>query len=298
MSESGKKAAFAAIVGRPSAGKSTLLNAMCGWKVSIVSAVPQTTRNRIRGIVNRDAGQIVFLDTPGYHDSGKKLNAHLRRQAEAALSEADLVLYVADSAREPGAEEELILALAFPHAAKTVLAINKTDDQRSRPEAVESYFAQRLPCAGTFRISAKDGTGVEDLLSRLFELAPEGPAYYPEEYGTDQEPEFRIAEIIREKAFLHTRDEIPHCVYAEVADSSWSADRKSLAVRAYLVAERDSQKGMLIGKDASMIKKIRKEAERDLNAVFPWKISLDLQVRVDKNWRQNDEVLKKLGISD
>jgi GTPase len=294
----GKKAAFAAIVGRPSAGKSSLLNFLCGWKVSIVSAVPQTTRNRIRGIVNRDSGQIVFLDTPGYHESGKKLNVHLRHAAEHALGDADLILYVADSTRECGPEEDAIIALAGPHASKTVLAINKIDDQRAKPDGTQAYFSSRLPAAGVFRISAKTGAGVEELLSRLFELSPEGQAFYPEEFGTDQEPEFRMAEIIREKAFIHTREEIPHSVYAEIADTEWSADRKSLGVRAYLVAERESQKGMLIGKDASMIKKIRKEAERDLNEIFPWKISLDLQVRVDKNWRQNDAVLKKLGIHE
>lgn len=294
----GGKAAFAAIIGRPSAGKSSLLNFLCGWKVSIVSAVPQTTRNRIRGIVNREQGQIVFLDTPGYHDSGKKLNVHLRHAAENALADADLILYVVDSTRDPGAEEDAIIALALPHRAKTVLAINKVDDPRAKPAEAEAYFASRLECAGGFRISAKTGQGVDELLARLYALSPEGPAFYPEEYGTDQEPEFRMAEIIREKAFLHTREEIPHSVYAEIADTEWSADRKSLSVRAYLVAERESQKGMLIGKEASMIKKIRKEAERDLNEIFPWKISLDLQVRVDKNWRQNDAVLKKLGITE
>jgi GTP-binding protein Era len=209
-----------------------------------------------------------------------------------------LVLYVADSTRGPGAEEDLIAALAEPHKGKTVIAVNKIDDPRAKPEALEAYFAQRLPGAGTFRVSAKEEKGTEEMLAALFALAPEGQAFYPEEFGTDQEPEFRMAEIIREKVCIHTRDEIPHSVYAEIADAQLSADKKSLAVRAFLVAERESQKGMLIGKGASMIKTIRKEAERDMNEIFPWKVSLDLQVRVDKNWRQNDDVLRRLGMGE
>jgi GTPase len=291
------KSGFVAVIGRPSAGKSTLVNALCGWKVSIVSPVPQTTRNKIRGIVNAPSGQLVLLDTPGYHLSEKRMNARLRETALSALSDADLVLYVMDSTRLPGGEEELVAALAAPVAAKTVIAVNKSDDPSSKPEAAEAFAAERLPLARRLRVSALRGDGLAELLAALLSLAPEGPRYYPEDVATDQEPIFRIAEIIREKAFLHTREEIPHSVYAEVEESEFSADRKELRVRAFLVAERESQKGMLIGRGASMIKVIRTEAERDMNDIFPWRVKLELQVRVDKDWRKDDATLKRLGIS-
>lgn len=293
------KSGFAAVIGRPSAGKSTLLNALCGWKVSIVSPVPQTTRNRIRGIVNRPRGQIVFVDTPGYHISDKKLNLGLKRQAEGALSDADAVLYVVDSVREPGKEEEAVWELLRGAAqGKLVIAINKTDAPKAKPAEYEAALAREFPGAPLLRISALKESGLDGLLERVFDLMPDGPAFYPEEYGTDQEPSFRICEIIREKACLHTREELPHSVYVDIADAKMSGDGKTLAVRAFLVTERESQKGMLIGKGAAMIKRIRQEAERDLADIFPYRVSLDLQVKVDKNWRQDDRVLRRLGLSD
>lgn len=295
---SGKKAGFVAIVGRPSAGKSTLLNALCGWKVSIVSRTPQTTRNRIRGIVNADRGQLVFLDTPGYHEGERKLNLQLKRQAEAALADADAVLYVADCSRTPGDEESLVAGIVAPTAARTVVALNKVDEKKADPGAMEAFLRERLPGAFFARVSALKSEGLDVLLDRILDLVPEGEAFYPEEYGTDQEPEFRISEIVREKAFLHTREELPHSIYVEVSDASFNEAKTKLSVRAFLVVERDSQKGMLIGKGASMIKRIRQEAERDLADIFPYAVKLDLQVRVDKNWRQNDTVLRRLGIMD
>jgi GTPase len=293
----GKKSAFVAVLGRPSAGKSTLVNALCGWKVSIVSPVPQTTRSQVRGIVTAPAGQLVLLDTPGLHDSARKMNARLRDSAFQAVSSADILLYVIDSTRRPGAEEDIVAALASPHAAKTIVAVNKIDSRDADPASAEAFVAERLNGARAFRVSALGGQGVFPLLDALLELAPEGPEYYPEDVATDQEPVFRIAEIIREKVFLHTREEIPHATYAEVEDSEFSADGKELRVRAFIAAERESQKGMLIGKGASMIKRIREEAERDMNEVFPWRVKLELQVRVDKDWRKDEETLRRLGIS-
>jgi GTPase len=293
----GKKSAFVAVLGRPSAGKSTLVNALCGWKVSIVSPVPQTTRSQVRGIVTAPAGQLVLLDTPGLHDSARKMNARLRDSAIQAVSSADILLYVIDSTRPPGAEEDIVAALASAHAAKTVVAVNKIDLSDADPATAEAFVAERLKGARAFRVSALGGEGVKPLLDALLELAPEGPEYYPEDVATDQEPVFRIAEIIREKVFLHTREEIPHATYAEVEDAEFSANGKELKVRAFIAAERESQKGMLIGKGASMIKRIREEAERDMNEVFPWRVRLELQVRVDKDWRKDEATLRRLGIS-
>ncbi len=292
-----KKSAVVAIIGRPSAGKSTFLNAACGEKVSIVSPVPQTTRNAIRGIVNAERGQLVFVDTPGYHESDKKLNIRLKALARDRLGESDLLLYLVDSTREAGREETLIAELLAPHLDRVVVAINKTDLAEARPASVRTFLSVALPGLGAdrvFEISAKTDANVDALLTRLMDLAPAGQAMYPEEYYTDQAVDFRIAEVIREKAILNTREEIPHAIYVEIADLEMKKGGKELWARAFLVVERESQKSMVIGKGASMIKKIRLEAVRDLNKLFDYRVNLDLQVKVNHNWRQKDPLLGRL----
>ncbi|HPO01813.1 GTPase Era [Treponema zuelzerae] len=292
-----KRSAIVAIIGRPSAGKSTFLNTACGEKVSIVSPVPQTTRNAIRGIVNGSRGQLVFIDTPGYHESEKKLNLLLKATARDRLDEADCILYLVDATREPGREEEIIAGMLKPISKRVVVGINKIDLPEARPTAVKLFLEKVLPGVDRdriFEISAEKDTNLDPLLIRLFDLAPEGEAYYPEEFYTDQEVDFRIAEVIREKAMLNTREEIPHALYVDIADLEMKKNGKELWVRAFLTVERESQKSMVIGKGASMIKKIRLEAMKDLNKIFPYHIHLDLQVKVNKNWRQKDPVLGRL----
>lgn len=292
-----KRCAIVAIIGRPSAGKSTFLNTACGEKVSIVSPVPQTTRNAIRGIVNGSRGQLVFIDTPGYHDSEKKLNLILRATARDRLPEADCILYLIDAARDPGDEEAAICKMLEGSEARVVIGINKTDISTASPGMVRIFLNEHLPAVSgdrIFQISAEKDVNVDPLLVRLFDLAPEGEPLYPEEFYTDQDVDFRIAEIIREKAMLNTREEIPHAVYVEIADLEMRKNGKELWARAFLVVERESQKSMVIGKGASMIKKIRMEAVRDMNKIFPYRVQLDLQVKVNKNWRQKDPVLGKL----
>jgi GTPase len=287
------KSAFVAVAGRPSAGKSTLVNAFIGEKVSIVSPVPQTTRNTVRGIVNSGEGQLVFLDTPGYHISEKKLNLRLRNVSTVAFADADIVLYLVDATRRPGAEEEAIATALFHAGDRLVAAINKIDSPDADPDAARAFITNKFPKAQTFEISALKGSGLPELLAALYAKAPEGPAWYPEEYYTDQEPVFRIAEIIREKIFLHTRDELPHAVYVSYEDSSRGQD-DSLLAEYDLVVERESQKGILIGKGGSMIKRIREEAETDLADIFDYEVRLKLSVRVDPNWKKNDKTLEKL----
>lgn len=291
------RTAIVAIVGRPSAGKSTFLNTACGEKVSIVSPVPQTTRNAIRGIVNGSRGQLVFIDTPGYHESDKKLNLRLRTITHDRLPESDCILYLVDAARECGHEEELICAMLAPLARKVVVGINKTDLPTARAALVRAFLQTHLPAVGSdriFEISAEKDTNVDPLLIRLFDLAPEGEPLYPAEFYTDQDVDFRIAEVVREKAMLNTREEIPHAVYVEVADLEMRRNGKELWARVFLVVERDSQKGMVIGKGAAMIKKIREQSARDLNRIFPYHVHLDLQVKVNRNWRQKDQVLGRI----
>ena len=292
------KAAFVAVVGRPSVGKSTLINLICGEKVAIVSSVPQTTRNAIRGIVNREAGQLVFVDTPGRHDSKKKFNKKLLEVSDRSIDESDLVLYVLDAARAPGPEEIDIARLIVPLTERTVAAVNKVDSSGADCGRTRDFILQQLPglpAERCFEISAIKNEGVEPMLSALFDMAPEGDPFYSEDYYTDQEVDFRISEIIREQAMNRLHQELPHALYVEVADTEFTdAEKKRLWVRAFIVVERESQKGMVVGKGGGMIKTIRLAAEKELNRIFDWKIELDLRVKTGKDWRHNDKTLKKI----
>ena len=292
-----KKCALVVIIGRPSAGKSTFLNDACQENVSIVSPIPQTTRNAIRGIVNTSLGQLVFVDTPGYHKSEKKLNLILQQTAKDQLDGADAVLYLIDSTRPSGDEEALIADLVRPYAEKTIVAANKCDLPEANLLACKEFVAKTLPeipADRFYSISAKTDAGVEDLLRGLYALAPSQPNLYPEGFYTDQEVEFRIAEVIRGEAINRLEQEIPQAIYVEIADAEFKNDGQKLWVRAFLCVERESQKGIVIGKGASMIKTIRMESLKKLREIFEYKIDLDLQVKVDKNWRQKDDRLSRL----
>ena len=292
----GDKTALVTIIGRPSAGKYTFLNTASGEMISIVSAIPQTTRNAIKGIVNTSLGQLVFVDTPGYHESDKKMNLRMRNIVADQLANADAILYVVDSTRACGDEEKLITALIKGHEKKTVVAVNKIDEKSSNPGHVRSFLKQQLPDlnqAAILDASAKEDKGINEVLKALYELAPVAPHLYPEEFYTDQEVDFRIAEVIREQAINRLDQEIPHCVYVQIADMEMRSPAK-MWCRAFLCVEKESQKGIVIGKGAQMIKTIRVESIKQLRKLFDYKIDLDLQVKVDKNWRQNDIRLDKL----
>jgi len=290
-----KKCAFITIIGRPSVGKSTLLNKMCGQKVAIVSSVPQTTRNAIRGIVNREEGQLIFVDTPGRHSSAKKMNKKLMEISERSLAESDLVLYMLDASRAPGIEEDEVASLLENLSDKTIIAINKMDATNADFNRAKEFLSLKLPLIIEKRIhavSAETEQGVEELLSALYALSPEGEPLYGDEYYTDQEASFRIAEIIREQAINRLRQELPHSLYVEIADMELNEDK--VWVRAFILVERESQKGIVVGKGGEMIKKIRLASLKELRKIFDWKIDLDLRVKTSKDWRQSDHKLKKI----
>ena len=291
-----KKSAFVAVIGRPSVGKSTLVNKLCGEKVAIVSPVPQTTRNAIRGIVNRPEGQLVFVDTPGRHFSEKKFNKKLMETGSRILAEADLVLYVFDASRAPGVEEHSVAELVKPYCDRTVAAINKSDLAGVDIGGARDFLVREAGLCEehSLVVSALTGDGVEELLTELFKLAPDGDAHYPEDYYTDQSVPFRIAEIIREKAIIRLKEELPHSIYVEIADTEFKEDGKRLWVRAFIMVERESQKGIVVGKGGEMIKNIRQAAQKDMNRIFEWKTELDLRVKTSHDWRHKDSILKSL----
>jgi GTPase len=288
------KSALVGIVGRPSAGKSTLLNRLCGAKVSIVSPVPQTTRNRVRGIVNRPLGQLVFMDTPGFHLSEKKLNKYLTDLVSVTLGDSDIVLYLVDGTRTVGDEENALLEKLRSSAKPCVAVINKSDRKGAAWKETRAAISAALPGATLHEVSALEGDGVEDLVSILFGLAPEGDQLYPDEFYTDQEPEFRIAEIVREKAIAYTRAELPHALYVRLEDMEMSADGERLHVRGFILVERESQKGIVVGHAGDKIRAIVAEAEQELRGIFSYPVDLDIRVKVDRDWRKRDLLLKKM----
>lgn len=293
------KSAFVAIVGRPSAGKSTLLNALCGHKVAIVSPVPQTTRNRIRGIVNRERGQLIFVDTPGFHESTRTFNRHMRGLIEETIRDAEGILYVVDATRAPGDEELALMKIVADHGdLPTTVAINKIDTTPSgRRESLRTLVGSRLPNATPVEISAKRGDGLEDLLRVIFSSAPEGDPVYPDDFYTDQPPEFRVTEVIRQHAMAGLREELPHSIYVDLLDMEvheHESGDEQLWIRAAILVERSSQQGMIVGKDGTGIKRIRQAAQKEIASLFAYRIHLDLRVKVDPNWRTNDRVLDRL----
>jgi GTPase len=288
------KSAVIAVVGRPSSGKSTLVNSLCGGKVSIVSPVPQTTRNRVRGILTEPRGQIVFIDTPGVHRSEKKINHYMTKLVSSTLSEVDAVLYVVDGTRETGDEERMIQEALRTAARPLVACINKRDAGGPFWSDVRRKLGEVFPTVEVREISALSGEGLDALKEALFAAAPEGDQLYPDGYYTDQTPDFRISEIVREKAMLQTREEVPHSLYVRIEDLELRDGGNTLWARGFICVERESQKGIVVGREGERIHSIVRDAERELSEIFPQKVKLDMRVKVDREWRKRDPLLRKL----
>lgn len=293
----GKKSGFVALVGRPNVGKSTLLNRILGAKIAIVSRKPQTTRDRIAGILTEKRGQIVFLDGPGIHRPGKALNAYMVRTAQRIAEEADVAVHVVDDRpADAGEEESLVRGIMEKVLVPRLLAVNKVD--RSGEAAArhrrDSMMAEGLYKEG-FLVSATKGNGVDDFIARLFSILPEGPAYYPEEDLTDLPMRFIAKEIVREKLFEALSEELPYSVAVTIEEYNEEPDQGLIRIRAEICVERDSQKGIIIGRGGRMLKKIGTEARLELEKETGERVYLELFVKVEKDWSRNETMLRRLG---
>jgi GTP-binding protein Era len=290
----GFRSGFVAIIGRPNAGKSTLLNRFVGQKIAIVTSKPQTTRNRIQGIVTRPEGQIVFIDTPGLHDAKSLLNRQMMREVAAALEGIDVLLLMVDASAGHPHADALVLDKAKRFEGKTILALNKTD-RLPKPKLLPliEAFSKAFPFNAVVPISALKGDGCDELLDEILKLLPEGEPYFPEDQITDQPERFLASEIIREKAVQLTYHEVPHALSVMV--DKFEETPKILRIEATLYVERDSQKKILVGRKADMLKKIGTEARKELETLLGTKIYLGLFVKVAPDWRENPEKVREIS---
>lgn len=288
------KSGFVSLIGRPSSGKSTLMNTICGFKISIVSPLPQTTRFAVRGVVTEPNYQIVFVDTPGYHKAESYLNRELTAVAEQTLKDGDLILYLVDLSRDFGDEEEAIVNLVRLYIDKLIIVFNKIDTISSKPQdcTVFKEVKSRLPDVPYVFISAENGNGIKEMEEKIASLLPNGPLYYPEEYVTDQSIPFRIEEIVREKVFERTKEEVPHSIYVKTENLNVTTGK----IKAYaaIYVDRESQKGIIVGKSGSVIKEIGSAARESLIEIFERNVQLFLTVKVHANWKRDKKFIDKM----
>lgn len=290
------KSGFAAIAGAPNVGKSTLLNRLIGEKIAITSAKPQTTRNRILGVMHGENAQIVFLDTPGVHESDKLFNRKIVQVALAAMDEVDLVLAVIDASNpDPRSESLIVDKLRKRSGTPAVLAINKIDrvEKPTLLSLIDRWTASHPGFAEIVPISATEGTQVPELITAMQALLPAGPPYFPEDALTDMPERFIVCEMIREKVFDNTGMEVPYGTAVTIEDFSEDAD--IIRIHAAIHVERKSQKGIIIGKHGGMLKTIGIQARRDIENLLGAKVFLKLFVRVEKNWSRDPRAMRKLG---
>jgi len=290
------RSGFVAITGKPNVGKSTLLNTIMGRKVAIVSPRPQTTRNRIAGVKTMDKTQIVFLDTPGIHQHKHLLNRYMVEVALRAVADVDLVLFLVDARRVTRRDRDALEKILSKTGRENLLVVmNKTDLASARElTATEKDLLEFVPPGQLTRVSALKNQGVDQLLNRLEEAMPPGPFYYPEESVTDQPTSFLIAELIREKVFMLTQQEVPYSVAAVVEDV-FKRKENVWVVTARIFVGRESQKGILIGRGGQLIKRIGQQAREELEVLLGVRLFLDLRVKVKKDWMNRRELLARMG---
>ncbi len=293
------KCGFVTIIGRPNVGKSTLLNQILGQKIVIATDKAQTTRKRIKGILTNEQGQIVFIDTPGIHRPLNKLGEFLIDEAKIAIPDADVIIFLVDGSESAGKGDKWIVQNLLETKIPVIIVMNKVDKIK-KPEKIEqnllSYktlFDENLP---VIRISAKTGRNIDTLLKNLYKKLPEGEIMYPEDVVTEETMRDVAQEIIREKILLNTSDEIPHAVAVKIENYFEQEDIDKIYATIY--CETKSQKGILIGKGGNLLKKIGTEARQDLEKITEKKVFLGLEVKVEKDWRKKDNILKDFGYKE
>lgn len=294
MEEKQHKAGFVNIVGNPNVGKSTLMNDLVGERVSIITSKAQTTRHRIMGIVNTPDYQIVFSDTPGVLAPKYKLQESMLSYSEGALTDADILLYVTDVVEDPTKNADYLAKVA-KETIPVLLVINKIDLVKSQQELedIVARWKELLPNAEVFPTSAKEHFNVSNLMARIVELLPPSPPYFGKDALTDKPARFFVTEIIREKILLNYDKEVPYAT--EVIVEKFEESENSIHIMAVIYVERDSQKGILIGKGGSMLKRVGTEARKDIEAFFGKRVYLELFVKVESNWRNRENKLRAFG---
>ena len=279
-----KKVGYVSIIWRPNAWKSTFINTLIWEKIAITSTIPQTTRNKILAIYNDDDTQIIFIDTPGIHESTKKINQEINSQALSSIRESNVILYFIDSTRDYWKEEQYIEQILENVHIPIIKVYTKIDIARKKPLKYDT--------CNIFCISSFSGKGVTELLTYIQWLLPKWPLLFPEEYYTKQDMRFRISEIVREKLFYELKQELPHSIFVSVEEIEESTDM--MRISAYIYTETDSQKYIVIGKWGSLLSKIWKQAREELASIFDTKVFLALRVKVKKDWRKDEKFLKKM----
>ncbi len=292
------KSGFVSIIGRPNVGKSTLLNHIVGQKIAIMSDKPQTTRNKVQGVYTSTEGQVVFMDTPGIHKPKHKLGDFMMKVATNTLKEVDLILFVIDAGEAFGSGEQFILERLEKANTPVFLVINKID--KIHPEKlfeIINNYRGRFSFKEVVPVSALEGNNVSTLLEQIMSYMPEGPQYYPSDQVTDHPERFIVAELIREKVLHLTREEIPHSI-AVVIEQMKKRGNDTVYIGATIIVERSSQKGIVIGKQGSMLREIGKLARVDIEALLGSKVFLELWVKVQKDWRNKASQLRDFGFRE
>lgn len=302
MSKNGKKSfrsGFVALIGRPNVGKSTLMNHLIKQKIAITSNKPQTTRTRIQTVYTDERGQIIFLDTPGIHKAKNKLGEYMVNVAEGTLTEVDVILWLVEPTEYVGAGESHILEVLSRVNTPVVLVINKMDTvDKEKLARAEKTYRGLYPFHTVLTVSALRNRNVDNLNSLLFTLLPEGPMYYDEDTVTDQPERAIAAEIIREKALRLLDDEIPHGIAVAIERMKERPDGRLVDIDATIICERDSHKGIIIGKQGAMLKRIGTDARKEIELLFEYHVNLKLWVKVKKDWRDSDFLLKNYGFAE
>jgi len=295
----GYKSGFVTLIGRPNAGKSTLLNAVVGKKIAITSDTAQTTRHRFRAVKTTDEYQLVIVDTPGLHKPHDALGEELNTSALKALEDVDVVAMLIDSSKPVGTGDEWVANQLKRIKTRKLLVLSKTDlADDATIDAQQEAAASLADWDGIVRCSAVNGEGVPEFVSSVVELMPEGPQWFPEDMETDQPIEVVVAEFIREKILRSFRDEIPHAIGVQTEEMTYSKKKDLHSIRAIIYVEHDSQKGMIIGKKGAAIKRIGTEAREDLEHILGTRVYLDLSVKVRKNWRRDANQIRRFGYGE